>query len=136
MFPFYYLSVTINLIMGLILVFFDKKSSIDDEEPKYRFLREPTFLLILTIFAGLISVLKMLSPIGEKVIPVLGDLIPVAASICGFFVFLTRYLKVLPNFSGVNNPFLAFFETYENIIGFFCIVAAVAHMLFPSAIFI
>lgn len=136
MLQFYLLSVTVNLIMGLILVLFDRKNKDGDEDVKYKFLREPAFLLALTIFAGIVSILKLLSPVGVNAIPVLGDFIPFAAGLCGFFVFLRKYLKTLSNSSAVENPFFAFFENYENIIGFACLASAVTHMLFPNVIFL
>lgn len=135
MLPFYFLSVTVNFIMGFILVLLDKKNKNEDEEVKYQFLRDSTFLLVLTIFAGLVSVLKMLSPIGERAIPVLGDFIPVIAGFGGFAAFLMRYLKAAHNFSS-ENSIAVFIENYETVLGLVCLASAVLHLLFPNAIFL
>ena len=133
MLPFYFLSITTNLIMGLILVFFDKTVRGDepaDRENRYPVLRDSTFLLLLTIFSGFTAISKMLSPVGTNIV-ILGDFLPVLA---GSIVFLGRYLEsnsniTLPDFFGLV-------KNYDEIIGYVCLASSVLHLLFSKAIFL
>jgi len=136
MLPFYFLSITTNLIMGLILVFFDKTVRGDepaDRENRYPVLRDATFLLLLTIFSGFTAISKMLSPVGTNIV-ILGDFLPVVAGLAGSIVFLGRYLEsnsniTLPDFFGLV-------KNYDEIIGYVCLASSVLHLLFSKAIFL
>ena len=136
MLPFYFLSITTNLIMGLILVFFDKTVRGDepaDRENRYPVLRDSTFLLLLTIFSGFTATSKMLSPVGTNIV-ILGDFLPVVAGLAGSIVFLGRYLEsnsniTLPDFFGLV-------QNYDEIIGYVCLASSVLHLLFSKAIFL
>ena len=136
MLPFYFLSITTNLIMGLILVFFDKTVRGDepaDRENRYPVLRDSTFLLLLTIFSGFTAISKMLSPVGTNIV-ILGDFLPVVAGLAGSRVFLGRYLEsnsniTLPDFFGLV-------KNYDEIIGYVCLASSVLHLLFSKAIFL
>ncbi len=137
MLPFYYLSITTNLIMGLVLVFFDKsKKGIEpaDREIKYPVLKDTTFLLLITIFSGFTAISKMLSPVGTNII-ILGDFVPVIAGLAGAIVFLGRYLKSLPQQKRLPD-FFNFIVDYDEIVGFVCLFAAGMHLLFPKVMFL
>jgi len=94
MLPFYFLSVTTNLIMGGILVL----SAKDKEEfaIKYPLLNDPTFLLVLLIFSGISAVFKLLSPVAGNM-PVIGDIIPALSGILGCIVLFDRWIKASGN---------------------------------------
>ncbi|UTY28595.1 hypothetical protein [Treponema putidum] len=135
MLPFYFLSITTNLIMGLILVFFDRTVRGDepaDRENKYPVLREPTFLLLVTIFSGFTAISKMLSPIGTNIV-ILGDFLPVVAGLAGSIVFLGRYLESI---SASLPDFFGLVKNYDEIIGYVCLASSVLHLLFSKVIFI
>lgn len=130
MLPFYYLSVTTNLIMGLILVFSNKNT--EEYNVKYPFLKDPTFLLVLFIFAGISAVLKLLSPVPGS-IGFIGDMLPAISGGLGCIAFFDRWIKA----SESQQILLSFFEKlleFEQFIGFFCLIAGTAHLLFSQAV--
>ena len=132
MLPFYYLSVTTNLMMGGILILSAKDK--DEFNNKYPLLNDPTFLLVLLIFSGISAVFKLLSPIGGTV-PLIGDIIPALSGIFGCIVFFDRWLKVSENHLTLS-PFFTRILTFEQPIGFFCLFAGVAHLLFSQVLFL
>ena len=132
MLPFYYLSVTTNLMMGGILILSAKDK--DEFNIKYPLLNDPTFLLVLLIFSGISAVFKLLSPIAGNT-PVVGDIIPALSGILGCIVFFDRWLKVSENHLTLS-PFFTRILTFEQPIGFFCLFAGVAHLLFSQVLFL
>ena len=132
MLPFYYLSVTTNLMMGGILILSAKDK--DEFNNKYPLLNDPTFLLVLLIFSGISAVFKLLSPIAGNT-PVVGDIIPALSGILGCIVFFDRWLKVSENHLTLS-PFFTRILTFEQPIGFFCLFAGVTHLLFSQVLFL
>ena len=132
MLPFYYLSVTTNLMMGAILVFSAKNK--EDFNIKYPFLSDPTFLLVFLIFSGISAVFKLLSPIAGTT-PVVGDIIPALSGFFGCVIFFDRWLKATENQLTLP-PFFDRILNFEQPIGFFCLFAGIAHLLFSQALFL
>jgi len=132
MLPFYFLSVTTNLMMGGILLL----SAKDKEEfsIKYPLLNDPTFLLVLLIFSGISAVFKLLSPV-EGNTPIIGDIVPAVSGVLGCIVFFERWVKASENQLTLP-PFFARILTFEQPIGFFCLFAGVTHLLFSSVLFL
>ncbi len=137
MLPFYFLSITTTLIMGLILAFFDKSKKGEDQETseaKHPILRDSTFLLLLTIFSAFTAIAKMLSPVGSNIV-ILGDLLPVLSGLAGSIIFLGRYLNSLQEPKSLPS-FLNLLINYDEIIGYICIATAGLHLLFSTFIFL
>ncbi len=117
--------------MGLILAFLDKSSK---ESEVTSFLRDQTFLLLLTVFSGFTAISKMISPVGTNII-IIGDLLPVIAGLAGTIIFLNRYLNSMQN----PKKLPAFFDILiknDAIVGYVCLATAVLHLLFSPAIFL
>lgn len=132
MLPFYYLSVTTNLIMGFILVFSTKNK--EDFDIKYPFLKGPTFLLVLLIFSGIAAVFKLLSPV-QGSYPLIGDILPVLSGLLGCVVFLDRWIQA----SETQMTLPAFFTAilaFEQPVGFFCLFAGIIHLFFSQVLFL
>ena len=132
MLPFYYLSVTTNIIMGLLLVF----SAKDKEEfsVKYPFFKDPTFLLVLFIFSGISAVFKLLSPVMGNY-PIIGDIIPALSGGLGCIAFFDHWLEASEK--QVNMPaFLARLLEFEQVIGFSCLFAGIMHLFFYNVLFL
>lgn len=132
MLPFYYLSVTTNLIMGLILVFATKNK--EEYNIKYPFLQDPTFLLVLLIFSGIAAVFKLLSPIAGSY-AIIGDLLPALSGSLGCIVFFDRWLKASEN-PQTFPSFLARLLDFEQLVGFLCLGTGILHLLFSPALFL
>ncbi len=132
MLPFYYLSVTTNLMMGGILILSAKDK--EDYNIKYPLLNDPTFLLVLLIFSGISAVCKLLSPVAGNT-PIVGDIIPALSGILGCIIFFDRWLKASKN-QLTFPPFFTRIFTFEQPIGFFCLFAGVTHLLFSQVLFL
>jgi len=132
MLPFYYLSVTTNLMMGGILILSAKDK--EDYTIKYPLLNDPTFLLVLLIFSGISAVCKLLSPVAGNT-PIVGDIIPALSGILGCIIFFDRWLKASKNQLTLP-PFFTRIFTFEQPIGFFCLFAGVTHLLFSQVLFL
>lgn len=132
MLPFYYVSVTTNLVMGLILVFSAKNK--EEFKIKYPFLQDPTFLLVLIIFSGIAAVFKLLSPVAGNY-PIIGDIIPALAGLLGCIVFFNQWSTETENQIALP-AFLTAITEFERPIGFFCVAAGVIHLLFSQVIFL
>lgn len=132
MLPFYYLSVTTNLVMGIIIVL----SAKDKEEfvIKYPVFGDATFLLVLLIFSGISAMFKLLSPIAGTT-PFVGDIIPAISGLLGTLVFFNRWLKASDT-SLALPPFFTKILTYEQPIGFFCLFSGLTHLLFSQVLFL
>ena len=123
MLPFYFLSVTTNLMMGGILLLSAKNK--EEFNIKYPLLNDPTFLLVLLIFSGISAVFKLLSP-------VVG---PAGGGILGCIVFFDRWVKASENHLTLP-PFFTRILAFEQPIGFFCLFAGVTHLLFSQVLFL
>ena len=132
MLPFYYLSVTTNLMMGAILVLSAKNK--EEFNIRYPFLGEPTFLLVLLIFSGISAVFKLLSPIAGTA-PLVGDIIPALSGFLGCIVFFDRWLKASENQMTLP-PFFTRILNFEQPLGFFCLFAGITHLLFSQVLFL
>lgn len=132
MLPFYYLSVTTNLVMGAIIVFSVKNK--EEYAIKYPFLVDPTFLLVLLIFSGIAAVFKLLSPIAGTV-PLVGDIIPSLSGLLGCVVVFDRWLKTSDTHLSLA-PLFVRILTFEQPIGFFCLFAGITHLLFSQVLFL
>lgn len=132
MLPFYYLSVTTNLVMGIILVL-----SARDKEAfsvKYPFAQEPTFLLVLLIFSGIASVFKLLSPVAGSY-PIVGDIIPALSGLLGCVVFFDRWTQATESTMSLPS-FMTRILDFEQIIGFCCLFTGITHLLFSQVLFL
>ena len=142
MLQIYALVVAINVIMGIIIMFDRVKG--EGFSGDGSFIHNNTFTLTLSIFAGIIAISSLMSPYGEltngvagfAMLPILGDLFPALATLMGFFVFLTRYLKMNHPEIYTDNGFFLFIENSEFYIGVFCLIMATLHFFFPTALLI
>ena len=119
-------------MMGGVLILSAKDK--DEFNIKYPLLNDPTFLLVLLIFSGISAVFKLLSPVAGDT-PLVGDIIPALSGILGCIVFFDRWLKVSENHLTLS-PFFTRILTFEQPIGFFCLFAGVAHLLFSQVLFL
>lgn len=136
MLPFYYLSVTVNAIAGIVLVFFDKRGKSDepaDQETQYPITRNSTFLLLMTLFSGMTAIIKLLSPVGNAAI-IIGDFFPAVAGIAACGVFSIRYIETVPSADESFLEKLKAVHSYEYIVGLVCLVAAGTHFLFSGVV--
>ena len=163
MLQFYFLSILLNLLAGLIFIYASKGNENSTElsdsfsenddfnlnaEPEISsstnslkavaspFLSDKTLCLVVGILSALTGLMKLLSPIQYDV-PVVGDLIPALTGLVSGAVLLLDWYQTR---SDVELPLP---EAIQNIytggrkyMGIFCIIAAVLHFIFPLVLFL
>ena len=156
---FYCLSVVLNILAGLILVYgmdLTKKSAgsisetvdLSKDEPEKKLIpgrRLPKNLsglndrglrLVAGIAASCVGIVKLFCT--YKNIPVLGDFIPSLAGIAGGLSILIEYYaaNVTDDDFELSDSMQAIFINPRRYIGVACLVAALLHFIFPRAIFL
>ena len=159
MLQFYFLSVLLNLLAGLIIIYVVKENSEaspylpDSDDPFAEnpsepskssgfkslaspFLADKTFQLVIGILSALTGLMKLLSPIQYDV-PVVGDLVPALAGLVSGFVLLLDWYQER---SDVELPLP---EVIQNVytggrkyLGIFCLISALLHFIFPNVLFL
>lgn len=163
---FYFLSVLMNILAGLILVYgLDLTSSTahiasvedsfsevgveepdpDETSPKKKRLSVTSdfsgfngrgFRLVVGIVAAFTGIIKLFS-VYKGDVPVVGDIIPALAGIAGGASLLVEYFA-----SSTEQAFSlpSFLDTLliksRRYIGVLCLVAAVLHFIFPKVLFL
>lgn len=149
---FYFLSILMNILAGLILVFginlvservdddFDEDISESDKKVKKTFgdlgLDSPGFRMVTGILCVFVALMKILSVFRNDV-PVIGDLIPAFAGFAGgASILLEYYIYTSDQEISVNENVQKVFIDSRKIIGYICFAAAVMHFVFPQVLFL
>ena len=150
MLQFYFLSILLNLITGLVLIYADifaadagknektsEKSSgkIKDLVSGTAFFSNKTFLLIVGILSAFTGVMKLLSVVRND-IPVIGDLLPSLAGLLGGFSVILAYYR-MTSAEKISLPDIVekVFVDGHKYVGIFCITAGLLHFIFPGVLF-
>lgn len=150
MLQFYFLSVFLNCITGLILISETTKKTTSTEDvivkpegtesvaptetkkSSFLFIQNPTFKLIIGILAVLTGILKLLSVVPNDV-PVIGDLIPSIAGLLGGGAVLFSYFTTQTTLEVKPGKFFSnVFVMGKRYVGVICLIAATLHFLFPK----
>lgn len=145
MLQFYFLSIMLNLVTGLLLVF--GKELADDDVPgrsaetdsgntmfgEDSFFDDKTFRLVLGILTVFTGVMKFMSVVHDDV-PVAGDLVPALAGLLGGVCLIIEYVRLSGNKKLLNQFVYRLFVEDRKYIGWFSIGAAVLHFIFPEAL--
>lgn len=144
MLQFYFLSILLNLMVGLLLVFSDsgegEESDLDDvinDSFQNRFLAvfdNRNFRLIVGILCVLVGLMKLLS-VTQGDVPVVGDLLPALAGIAGGFCVLLAFYQESSSIDITSMPVIeSIFIGGKKYIGIFCLVAGILHFIFPKVL--
>lgn len=137
MLQFYFLSILLNTITGLVLLFVDKDDlDVSPADKVPAFARDETFRLVLGILTGVTGFFKLLTAVRGDV-PVIGDLIPALAGLAGGFSLLYEFYRTRSTLEQENLP--AFIQTIvdsRKYVGMACVAAACLHFLFPTILFL
>lgn len=131
MVQFYFLSVMLNLLIGVMLVFTTEDSAVSrilDTEDKI-------FQLVVGILSVFVALVKLLSPVGGVLI--FGDFIPAVSGFAGGACVLIHYFydkaaSDVPVSDSVNRIFVG----NQKYIGIACLVCAVLHFICPAVLFL
>jgi len=134
MIQLYFLSIVFNGVAGFLFIFGDMgKNDSAESGGKLSFVSDG-FRLVIGILAGIIGVLKLLSPM--KGMPILGDVLPAAAGIAAGFMLIFGFYREHSSDTdaeGNINRFGEIILRYKKPIGIVLLAAAVLHFLFPEA---
>jgi hypothetical protein len=134
----YFLSIILNGLAGLLLVFGDTIESDSTAKGIRAFFSSGGFRLVLGILAGITGILKLLSPINNR-IPILGDLLPALAGIAAGFILIFGFYRensVKSDNAGNLDRVGDMFLHYKKIAGIALLAVAALHFLFPTALFL
>jgi hypothetical protein len=133
MLPIYFLSIAVNALSGYILAFGKEEA----EEGNISFnLNCETTRLFIGAFSVIFGLLKLLSPV-EGNTPVVGDLIPALAGLCGGFILVFEFYRHRTTLASPGMERAAeFIANNRKIAGFFCLAAAVLHLFFFKLLFL
>jgi len=134
----YLLSIILNGLAGLLLIFGDTIEGDSTAKGIRLFLSSGGFRLVLGILAAITGILKFLSPINNTM-PILGDMLPALAGIAAGFTLIFGFYRensAKHDDSGNLDRIGDMFLHYKKIAGFFLLAVAVLHFLFPTALFL
>lgn len=143
MLQFYFLSILLNLAVGLILALGARKEGAENSEGGEKFsalfsppsfFADKTFRLVLGILSIFVGLMKLLSVVHDD-IPVVGDLIPSLAGFLGGFALLVDCYRAKSS-SDISLPDIVskIFVDGAKYIGIFCVAAAFLHFIAPDAL--
>lgn len=127
MLQFYFLSIFLNLLIGVALIYFNSE--------KLALVNDQIFQLVIGILSVFVGLIKLLSAV--RGIPFLGDLLPAIANFLGGGALLVNYYTeksnnelTLPNFVQL------IFIDKKKYIGIGCVVIAIIHFIAPDVLFL
>lgn len=137
MLQFYFLSILLNAVTGLVLLFAEQSrreegSSVMFPDVAY----DETFRLVLGILTGIVGFFKLLTVVRGDV-PVLGDLFPAVAGMAAGFMLLYEFYRSRSSVTEESLPPVVMrFIASKRYVGIIAIVSASTHFLFPTVLFL
>ena len=132
----YFLSIVLNGLTGLLLIFGDAIEGDTSAKGIKTFLSSAGFRLVLGIAAAVTGILKFLSPVKTLIF---GDMLPALAGLAAGFILIFGFYRNSSAKSGdegnldrVGDMFLH----YKKIAGILLLAVAALHFLFPEALFL
>ena len=142
---FYFLSVLLNILAGLILVFgrnlAEPASSTEDEDGESAILigsfslDNSGFRLVVGILCVFVALMKILS-VFKGDVPVVGDLLPVLAGLVSGASILLEYYVASSEDEPLSQTPIAKLIEWRKYIGIGCVAVAILHFVFPQIIFL
>lgn len=130
MLQFYFFSIVLNFLSGLVLIF------MGSEKNELCIFQTKVSRLILGIATFVVGFFKLISVIRTDIL-IVGDLLPALFGLlAGFTLLLDYYVHETSSEIPVTHGFLAFFTTGQKYIGIGAIIFAVLHLLFPYVPFL
>ncbi len=135
MLQFYFLSILLNAVTGVILLYSETDDSSSEVRlPSIAF--DETFRLVLGILTAVTGFFKLLTAIRGD-LPVIGDLVPAVAGLAGGFALLYEFYRGRSTLDETRLPaVLLQVVSAKRYVGIFALIASVAHFLFPTVIFL
>ncbi|MBU3849382.1 MAG: hypothetical protein SPE30_02520 [Candidatus Treponema excrementipullorum] len=143
MLQFYFLSVLLNAIIGLVLLYEKNNDSFDDldlmseeqEKGVFSFIEKDKFTLILGLLGALVGFVKLFSVVGDDVL-ILGDLFPALMGLVGGFAMLLDYYMAAHTLDMPTNRIIQIvFIDKRKIVAIISLVIATLHFIIPQVVF-
>lgn len=137
MLQFYFLSILLNAVTGLVLLFANQDQRDENGSgavPNVAY--DETFRLVLGILTGIVGFFKLLTVVRGDV-PVLGDLFPAVAGMAAGFILLYEFYRTRSHIQEESLPPVVMqFIASKRYVGIIAVVSAAAHFLFPTVLFL
>lgn len=135
MLQFYFLSILLNSLTGLTLIFNSYSDKAQDSLKNVpEFFTNKTFKLIIGILCCFTALIKLLTSFPGSIL-IMGDLLPAIVGVLGGIALLIDYyLNNSPSETKLNPKLESVFVTNKKYIGILCILSALLHFLFPRVI--
>lgn len=154
MIQFYFLSVLLNILVGLILVYSktekddsvaeggddissagEKRSVFSKVFGKGSYTDDEMFYLVVALLSVFVGFIKLLSAVNG--VPFFGDLVPALAGFAGGISVLVEYFEKKSSSPLMMNKFftLVFVES-RKYVGIACIAAGIIHFVLPGVLFL
>jgi hypothetical protein len=132
----WFLSVILNVIAGLVLVFSPEDASAPgDSAAPPAFFENRMFRLVVGCLAALVGLLKL--GFASPRVAVVGDLLPAAAGLAAGFSLLVQFYAASSSIDVELPAFIRrFCFTDRKYIGIVCVIVSVLHFVFPQALFL
>jgi hypothetical protein len=134
MIQLYFLSIVFNGLAGFLFIFGDMGKDDSAEDGRKLSFVSDGFRLVIGILAGIIGILKLLSPM--KGVPILGDVLPAVAGVAAGFMLIFGFYREHSSdidAEGKVNRFGEVVLHYKKPIGIILLASAALHFLFPEA---
>ena len=132
MVQFYALSVFINFVAGLVLVFESKEDKPASISKISEIVKQKSVMFTMGILALVVGILKILSPTAGD-IPVVGDIVPALTSLLVGGVLLIDFFKSGSELTSETvDRIHGIFQQNRKYIGMAAIVTAFLHFLMPG----
>lgn len=137
MLQFYFLSILLNSVTGVVLLFSDKNYNNPLTEHNLPLIiQDETFRLVLGVLTSVTGFFKFLTAVRGDV-PVIGDLFPALAGLAGGFTLLYEFYKSRSTIEQESlHPIIQKIIDSKRYVGVACLVAACFHFLFPVILFL
>lgn len=126
MFQIYFLSVLLNILVGLFLIYENKieNSNLIIQKP---------FLIMVLGFASIIVGITKLFFVAQPDIVIIGDLLPAVFGICGGFCILLNYFLLYGKNEIILKPVVQkIFVDWKKTIGVLTLVVGILHFIIPQ----
>ncbi len=143
---FYFLSVLLNILAGLILIYgknladesFEDENQITKTGISFGVLDfdSTTFRLIVGILSIFVAIMKIISVFRNDV-PIIGDILPVFAGFAaGASILIEYYISTTSEDESITGNIYKVFIGSRKYIGIGCIVIGILHFIFPQVLFL
>jgi len=126
MFQIYFLSVLLNILVGLFLIYENKIEN-------YNLIIQKPLLIMILGFASIIVGIIKLFVVAQPDIVIIGDLLPAVFGIVGGFCILLNYFLLYGKNEIILKPVVQkIFVDWKKTIGVLALVVGILHFIIPQ----